>query len=170
MTSCTASYHRILIHPSYLYTPHIFWQRQLTFIIQSICTNENLLFQNSYSRNPNMGFHFLSLPTRSAFTKLQKAKVKQMHCTACHESHSLVLTGGTSATDVSREGTMCILWCLRDFRLTQHTDMHMNIKLKLFATSWYTLCTYILSYSNQLLKLNFCLKYSMCIQQLQNQT
>ena len=94
-----------------LYTLHIFWQGwQLTIIIQSICTNENVLFQNSYSRNANMGFHFWSLPTRSAFTKLQKAKVKQMHCTACHESRSLVLTGGTSATDVSREGTMCILW------------------------------------------------------------
>jgi len=118
---------------------------------------------HAYSRNANMGFHFWSLPTRSAFTKLQKAKVKQMHCTACHESRSLVLIGGTSATDVLREGRMCILWCLRDFRLTQHTDMDININLKLLATSWYTLCTYILSYSNQLLKLNFCLKYSMCI-------
>ena len=75
-----------------------------------------------------------------------KPKVKKMRCTACHESCYLVLTGGTNATDVSSEGTMCILRCLRDFPLTQHTDMHMYIKLKLLATSWYTLCTYLLSY------------------------
>ena len=68
-----------------------------------------------------------------------------MGCKACHESRCLVLNGGTN---VLAEGMMCILWCPRDFHLTQQADMHniMYIKLKLLATSLYTLCTYILLY------------------------